>query len=102
MAKKAPEVAGHIGADGPPPSAADAALEEARQKALKGDNIIWDGQRGLFYFHGAHPSLVGIEATVAVDLPAILNAASIVTQQTVIPILTGQLEIKRTAKGVIE
>ena len=69
-------------------------LEEYRAKTLVGDDAMYDSERGLFYFHGKHASLVGVEAVIAVNLPSLLMALSVVLQNTVVPILTGQIAVK--------
>lgn len=75
-------------------TAAKDKLDQYRSKALKGDDAIFDSERGVFHFHAKHDSLVGVEAVVTVDLPSLLLAMSVVLQTTVVPILTGQLKVK--------
>lgn len=91
-------VVGAIGAT-PPENAQAAQLKEYREKALTGDNAFWDPDKEVFYFHGKHPTLVGVEAVVAVDLPSFLNGAGQIVQMFVAPLLIARQEAMKAVKG---
>ena len=74
-------------------------LSQYRTASLPGDDAVFDGERGVFHFHGKHPSLVGVEAVVSVDLASLLLGMSVVLQTTVVPILTGQIAVKPAGKA---
>lgn len=73
-------------------------LGQYRASAVTGDDAMYDAERGVFHFHGKHVTLVGVEAVVTVDLPSMLLAMSVVIQNTVVPVLLGQLEVKVAAR----
>ena len=58
-----------------------------RAKALLSDDAVFDAERGLFMIHGKHPTLAGIEAVIALDLPSFLSMFHGVIPVVLIPML---------------
>lgn len=74
-------------------------LEAFRSQAVVASDTILDGQTGIMYVKGRHPTLVGVEATIAIDTITALMIIAQVIPTVVVPIIAGKAQVGMVNKG---
>lgn len=64
-----------------------ARIADGREKALQGVDAVFDTERMMFYVHGKHPLLAGVEAKVALPLADMLSMLSGVIPNVLVPVV---------------
>lgn len=68
-------------------------IDAMRAQACPIKDSVFDGETGLMYVKGVHPTLIGVETVVALDLTAILMLAAQVIPVAIVPVLQGRVQI---------
>ena len=98
------KVAGIIGGGiSPPPVMTEAAnrqkLEEFRRGRLVVADALFDGEHGQFLIKGKHPTLIGQEPVLAIDVSVLLLLLVPVIPNYLVPVLTGQIKLEAPKVG---
>lgn len=72
-------------------------LSAYRDKQLTGYDGVFDAERGTFLIAGRHPTLVGVEAIIAVDLASMVTMVGQVMPGVVVPLMIQGMRAARPA-----
>jgi hypothetical protein len=84
------------------PQELEAKLQKYRAKALTGYDAVYDKERGLFHIAGKHPTLVGTEAVVTLDVLSFLAMLASILPTVIIPAFAQAVKMFDKAQGKLE
>lgn len=73
-------------------------IDAYRLKQIPGYDGVFDAERGLFLIAGRHPTLVGVEAVIAVDLASMVTMVGSVMPTIVVPLLIAGISASRATE----